>query len=219
MGNQQTRLVDGLSEVIGVLAGSEMLAKLKTAIIAQDVFKTMFGDEGERVFIEKVPAYNETILPLWEFQPITELVMGGGLRQRGTVNSRILFPNNMSADFHIYRLTAMVVSRFFTSQGRITDFLKEVPGLIDFGENINYSYQQVLNTGQMTVPALVMQIPYTIDLNRMRFVDECTDLNDDLDAELLAEMEAYFLTITDDKEVVEDRTVLLDKQPLPVGDD
>jgi len=221
MGNTKERVQGGIDQVVGVLAGAEMLDKLKTSILNQNVFQTMFGkitNPKNRIFTEKVPAYNETILPLWEFQPITDIVQGAKLHQTGVVNSRILFPNNLSADFKIYRLTAMIVSRFMTSTARITDFLKEVPGLIEFGENIEYSYQQVLTIGEMTTPALVMSMPYTIDLNRMRIEDGCTDLDGDLDALLLAEMETYFLTITDDKEVVEDRTVLLDKQPLPVGD-
>lgn len=211
MGNTSERLISGFDLVSGVLAGNLMLETLKTSLLTQTPFQKMFGANGERIFINEVPAYNETILPLWEFQWDTETVQGSDLRQIGFVNSRVLFPNNLNGKFGIYRKLALVIARYFDSQFCVDDFVRKVPGLTEFGEDIEFKYNQIFNYGEMTVPALTMRFPFTIDLRRLRIEEECTDFDGKLQAELIEELETYIVEIQDDK-----GTVLIEEQPLNV---
>lgn len=210
MGNTNSRLVTGLDQIVGILAGSEILDKLKAALHDQNVFNTIFGTlENSRIYIDEFPAVNETNLPRWELQMDSEIVQGSDLRQTGFINGRILFPNNLSSQFKVYRLVCLAISRWFDSKVAVDDFVRKVPGLIECGENLEFLYDQRYNFGAGTCPAVIMRIPYTLDLRRMRIEDGCTDLDGDLDAKLLATIKHYFIEITDDE-----GNVLIEKSKL-----
>lgn len=201
MGNTDERVVKGLDQIIGILAGSEILDKLKESLNDQTVFKTIFGsiEKGNsRIYIDEFPAVNKTTLPRLELQVDTEQVAGSDLRQTGIINGRILFPNNMSSRFKIYRLVCMAISRWFNSKKAI-EFVRKIPGMTECGENIEFFYDQRFKHSLGECPAVLMRIPYIIDLHRMRVEDGCTDLDGDLDAKLLKEIKIYFIEITDDE--------------------
>ncbi len=198
MGNTKDRVITGLDSIVGALAGPQMLEKLKATIIKEPVYQKMFGNKGERIFLNEDAAVNETILPLWEFQWDTETVMGADLYQTGFINSRILFPNNLSGKYDFYRLVAISISRFFNSQFFTNDFLKQVSGLNEFAEDLNFAYNQTYKRGEMSVPALVMRIPFKFDLRRLRLIEDCTDFDAQLSALLLEQIASYSLEIKDD---------------------
>ena len=223
MGNTQERVVNSVDLIMGVLAGVDMLEALREGMLKQRVFRSMFGRgdtdeargiaENSHIFVNEVASKDESKLPLMEIQFDNEVVEGADLRQRGFLTARVLFPNNLTAKYKVYRTVAMAISRWFASQKAVDDFLRKVPGLTECGENLEFTYDAVFKHGGLTCPALLIRIPFVIDLQRMRVEDGCTDLNADLDAKLLKEIESYFIEITDDE-----GTVLIEKSKLYPAD-
>lgn len=216
MGNHQTRAVTGVGQVTGGLVAENMLEATKTAILNQNVFKTIFKNN---VFVNDVPAYNETILPAWEFRFSTEKIMGGDLRHEGVVNSRVLFPNKLVGAYDIHRKVALAIGRFFNNPRK--DIFDNVKGLTHIGEDLEFTYDQVFAHGGMQVPAILIKIPFMIDLRRYRI--ECPEVPLDeaeLDADLVEEWEQRIQihgldTIDDEKS---DDNILIEESVLSNGD-
>lgn len=207
MGNTQDRVIKGLDEIVGDLIGFDMLEKLKEQIITQIPYQKMFGLKGERIFVNEDAAPNETILPLWEFQWDTETVQGQNSFQTGFINSRIIFPNNLSGKYDFFRLVALSIARFFNSQSFLNNFFGQVDGLNEFAENLSFAYNNTYKRGEITVPVLIIRIPFLFDINRFRILNPCTDLDGNLHDPLLRQIESYSLEITDDD--IENPTVLI----------
>lgn len=199
MGNKDLRVDEGLDLIVGVMAGEEMIAKLKESLIKDKVFQTMFGADGRRIFCNEAVAYNDTILPLLEMNVDNETVVSRQGYQIGVVNARVLFPSNLSGKFDVYRMVAMALARYFNSKHCIDDFLRKVPGLLEFAEGAQYFYQNMFVHDALKVPALLMRWPYKIDLARLRREEACTtDFDAKLSDKLIDVFESYFLELKSD---------------------
>jgi|TARA_Y100000034_G_C6910517_1_gene424639 hypothetical protein len=201
VGKTETRVKQGVNDVLGHIFGDSMLDTLKSALVIQEPFKTMFGENGERIFVEDFPAINESILPAWQFQFESDTIQGQDLYHRGFVSSRIIFPTKMRGAFGLYRKVAMVIARYFQSDKCVSDFIKNVPGLTEFGEDLTFNYGQVYRLSGVDVPVLTMRFAFQFDLRKVKLHFSDTDFNDDLHAELLGAF-ANYIEITNDKEEI-----------------
>ena len=208
MGNLETRAKKGVSQVSGGLIGENLLDVVKDAILAQSVFKTIFKNN---IFIDELPSYNDTILPAWEFRFNKELIQGGDLRHVGTVNSRILFPNNLAGMVSFHRKVALAVGRFFKAPR--TDIFDNVSGLTEIGQNLDISYDMLFVQGGIKIPSIVFQIPFVFDVRRYRIENPEVPLDDDLDAALEEEW-TQFIEISGVDEVADTKEVLIPESKL-----
>ena len=208
MGNLETRAKVGISQVTGGLMGENLLEVLKDAILNQSVFKTIFKNN---VFTDELPSYNDTILPAWEFRFNKEIIEGGDLRHTGTINSRILFPNNLAGLVSFHRKIALAVGRFFKAPRK--DIFDNVSGLTEIGQKLDISYDMLFVQGGIKLPSIVMQLPFVFDVRRYRIENPEIPLDDDLDA-ALEEDWTTFIEISGVDEVAETKTILIPESKL-----
>ncbi len=232
MGQQQRKAVTGVDQVTPSLVdgaspdggarlmGEFMFERLRESIMGEKVFQTIFGGGNDKadplqsnIYLNSMPSYNDTILPAWEFRFSQETVQGADLRQTGRVRSRVLFPNNLKGELNFHRKVAMAIARYFNSALRIDDFLKKVPGLTEFGENLEFQYDLLFVHGGQQVPVITIGIDYIFDIRRFRLENPCTDLDDRLDAELIEEA-VYMLEISGDDEVTGETEILIPESEI-----
>jgi len=220
MGNQNDRAVKAISQVTPPLIGEFMLEELRKTIMCQKVFQTLFGGKGDKtdpekshIFLNKMPSYNETILPAWEFRFFSETSQGTDLLMPGRINSRVLFPNNLQGDLNFHRKVALAIARFFNADDRLNDFIPAVSGLTEFGENLDIKYDLIFVHGAMKVPVITIGIDYIFDIRRFRLENPCTDFDADLDADLIKEA-INKIQIDGDDEVTGTRTTLIPASDL-----
>ena len=210
MGNTESRLKAGVNDVTGGLIAENMMSVLKTVILKQKVFRTIFR---ENIFVDQLPSYNETILPAWEFRFNRETVMGADLLHRGSINSRILFPNDLHGDVSFHRKMALTVYRFFAASDRLEDLLAPVSGLTEIGENIDIVYDTMFVQDGIAVPSIVMTIPFVLDRRRFRNENPEIPLDEDLDAALIREWEMR-LEVTGVDETTETKKIVIPEGKL-----
>lgn len=179
MGNLETRAKAGVDQITGGLMGAELLQILKAAILNQKVFQTIFR---ENVFVDEMPSYNDTILPAWEFRFNKELIEGTDLLHTGTINSRVLFPNNLAGKLSFHRKIALAIGRFFKADR--SDIFSQVSGLTEIGQKLDISYDLMFVQGGIQIPSIVLTFPFVFDVRRYRIENPEIPLDDKLDADL-----------------------------------
>ncbi len=220
MGNQQGRAVEAIKKVTPPIIGEFMLEELRKTIMCQKVFQILFGGgddqtdpEKSHIFLNKATSYNETLLPAWEFRFFSETSQGTDLLMPGRLNSRIIFPNNLQGDLNFHRKVALTVARFFNADDRLKDFVANVSGLTEFGENLDIRYDLMFVQGAMKVPVITIGIDYIFDIRRFRLENQCTDYDADLDADLIKEI-TNKIQIDGDDQVTGTRPTLIPASDL-----
>lgn len=201
--NLTDRFKTPISIVSGGLVGDNLLSQLKADMILQNVFKAMFGNAGERIFIDKIPSYNETIFPLIEFYWGNEVFQDGVTILSGNIQGRILLPTKIdtATDTNVQRKIANCIQRFLGSKKH--NLFSNVKGLTEFGYNSEWKYDRLVPiSAGLVVPAIEFNIPYKFDLTWLRRNNEDVDYMDNLDAELVGWVEEYRIIIKDDNDNV-----------------
>src|ERR1700747_2116567 len=199
MGSNQLERVDNpVSEITGGIYGDNLLSQLKCDMLKQSVFQTMFGDKGQRFFIDSVPSYNETIFPLIELYWSKERFNNGNTIVSGSITGRIILPTTMDSkeNVNLQRSVASAIQRFLGSNKH--ELFKYVLGLTEFGVDSEWTYERLFAFGGSNAPAIDFVLPYKFDLTWLQQQRPDVDLNDDLDADLIGWMEKYIITVTDD---------------------
>jgi len=203
MGNLNDRVVVPVGQIVGGLVGSNLLAQLKSDMVLQNVFKTMFGTSGERIFIAETPSYNETIFPMIEFYMSRETFQSFDTLITGSIMGRIILPVQMltKTDTNFQRALAAAFMRFLNSKKH--SLFANVAGLIEFGANAEWVYDRMFVYTGVTAPAIDFTLPFKFDMQRYRLAKPEIDLDGDLDAALFGWVESYSLGVSsDDGEVL-----------------
>ncbi len=208
MGNYDEKVARPLSKVSGALIGQALLPALKATMIQQKVFRLLFGDQGESIFFEKLPNYNDTTVPLIEAQWKAERWQSQDTRLTGVLGGMIVLPADMDGNTDRFRAIAGAFMRWLNAESSLFD---SVPGLIEIGTNADFRYDGAIKTDASLFPFIGFTLPVVFDLYRFQVLNPDIDLNANLDADLIGWIETYNLRIKDDKGHVKIDTQTLSK--------
>lgn len=206
MGNFDKKVAEPLSKISGPLIGENLLTAVKESMLKQGVFRKLFGEKGERIYTDKLPNYNDTAVPLIEFRWKGERWQSQHTRIYGTVVGSIVLPADLQGRTDRFRTIVMAFTRWIEASN---DLFKRVSGLIEFGTNADFKYDEAIRAGADIFPVIDFNLPVVFDLTI--FADENPEINLDgaLDADLYGWIETYNIKLTD-----EDSNVLIDTQVL-----
>lgn len=216
MGNYKDRVEKPIDRVTGLLIGDDLLDRVKLAMLNQGVFRKLFGEKGERIFVEALPNFNDTIIPTIEMHWKGERWESHDTRLRGTIVGMIVLPADMAARTDRFRAIAACFARWiesdhglFTPSYATEQTDTSVSGLIEFGTNIEFKYDSAIRAGGTDYPVIDFTLPVVFDLTIFKAENPDVDLNAALDAGLVGWIETYGLKITDEKgDVLIDTNVL-----------
>jgi hypothetical protein len=206
MGNYDEDVKRPLSKISGPLIGENLLPSVKAAMLKQTVFQKLFGGSGDRIFIDELPSYNDTIIPLIELHWKGERWQSQNSRIYGTLTGMIVLPADLHGRTDQFRAIASAVARWIESNHGL---FQAVSGLIEFGTNADFKYDGAIRAGGDIFPIIDLTIPVVFDLAIFRSENPEIDLDAALDADLFGWVEAYKIRIKD-----ENGNVLMDSQTL-----
>lgn len=164
-GNFETRVKQAVDITTGPLPGSGLLQAFKQELVLDPVMKVLFGNNGERIFIDKMPNLNESIVPCLFLSWKSEIFMSGDTYLEGTVDAALILPTKLMGNFNELRNVAQIFQRFI---GGTMNIFPLVPGLVRFGFNSNFDYGGLAAFDGFTCPLIQVSIPYRFDLQLLR---------------------------------------------------
>jgi hypothetical protein len=186
-----------LDQVTGGLIGENLLSEFKAAMIEEAVFQRIFGKTGERIYVGRLPNYNDKVVPLIEFWWSEETWNNWDLRQPGTLNGRIVLPTALEGDFNRFRQLAATLFRFIgAGQHRM---FERVPGLVKFGKGMSARYDRMIESSGAKYPVILFTLPFQFDGKYFEQLNEGIDLQGRLDAEAFDWLETSEIQITAEK--------------------
>lgn len=197
MGTEQQRLVDSLSGLVGALPGDQLLEAFRASLLTENVFKTLFGNTGERIFTNTQSNVNTKIVPMLEMRWKQDSMKSHDTYLNGKIEGRMLFPISFKDDFNLKRKIALLMMRFIGSDR--FDLWERVPGLIMFGEDMSANYSVAFNVSGSSLPGILLDFPYRLDLVRWRNAYPEIDSEELLDGEEFS-VETYDLEMTVEKD-------------------
>jgi hypothetical protein len=200
MGDLRTNFDKPLSTVSGQIFGSNLLDVLKAAMIQQKVFQAIFGTKGERIFVKDVPSYNDTVVPAMELYWVGDTYDNWDTYLTGSITGRIVLPVQLRGDFNRLRQIAAVFARFLGS--KTFDPYSSVYGLIEFGNGIQFKYDQMLKVDALFFPVIPFTMPVKFDLQLYSQQNPEVDVLGNLDAALIGWVETYQMQVNSDDGVV-----------------
>lgn len=211
MGNYDEDVKKPLSEVTGPLLGQVLLPKFKEQMKEQKVFRMLFGKDCERVYVDELPSYNDTIIPLLEMRWSSESWQSKNTRVSGMINGMLILPADMLGRTDQFREIAAAFARWIESRHNL---FKEVPGLIECGKNITFKYDDAVKADATTFPIVRFTLPVLFDLQKFRLRLDDIDLDAPLDAPRIPDITTYSITITDENlNVLIPTGILLQTEP------
>jgi hypothetical protein len=202
MANFEDRVEQPLALIQSPLVGANLLAAFKEKLTAQKVWQSMFGKDGERIFFDEIPNYNDTIFPLLELWWEAETYQSKNTRQSGSLVGRIALPvklrGDKAVDHNDMRRVALAIQRFIGSDK--CNLFSAVPGLIEFGLNTTFQYMRLFQQGAIQVPAIEMRVPVLFDLRLYQRLVPEAEVEGDLDAELLPIVSSYTIQPVDEEQ-------------------
>jgi hypothetical protein len=165
LGNLKTRVESSYTSINGPTVGDNLLTEFKTQLIAQDVFKTMFGTNGERIFINQSPNINETITPGLLLSWKNEKFFTFDNYFSGEISALVILPVQLTGDFNSLRKVGQVFQRFI---GGPMNLFKNVSGLIEFGYGTSFGYELLAKFDGFQCPAIALTIPFKFDLQLLK---------------------------------------------------
>lgn len=194
MSNQNDRVDFPIDLVQGPIPGSTLLETFKTAIIQERVFKLMFGDQGERIFIKDLPSLNETILPCIMAYWRQDQYKSNTTYLEGSIKLEIILPVRLRGDFNSLRRVATIFQRWLGSGNH--DLYSSNKGLIGFGFDSSWNYESLAKLDAVAAPAIVANLPFRFDLALLRNDYDPTMPLDESDLEFI---EGVTATIFDEE--------------------
>jgi hypothetical protein len=199
MGNYRERLAEPLAKISGILPGGNLITAIKAAMLVQPVFQKLFGEKGERIFVDKLPSPNDTIIPCIEFRWKGERWQSQRTRIFGTVIGMIVLPADLEGHTDRFRAIVAAFMRWIESDHTL---FSDVSGLMEFGKNADFKYDSAIRAGGDLLPVIDFTLPVTIDLTIFRAENPDIDLDAALDADLIGWIETYNIQISDENGVV-----------------
>jgi hypothetical protein len=200
------RSVEGpLKKMTGVLVGDDLLPALKACIVADGVMAGLFGAKGERIFTEKLPSYNDTIIPLVEFYWGAERYGNTRTKLTGTVKGRIVLPVNLKGDTNKMRRIGATFERWLGTNHAL---FTKVAGLTYFGHDMDAQYDRLIAVSQgLVLPCIELVLPYVFDIQLFQRVHPEVDLMAPLDAPAIGLIDTYTIKVTTEDETVTVTTI------------
>ena len=189
-GNQKDKVEASWAMVTGPLVGSNLLQKFKSEMIKEAVFRKMFGETGDSIFIDKVPNINETILPAVILQWSRETYTSNNVYLDGSVDGSIVLPTKLTGDYNALRRVANMVQRWM---GGGMNLWSDVPGLTQFGHGTEFTFDKLAAFDGFRVPLITMRIPFRFDLQYLRLLTDGFDPSAPLDDSDVGFVEEYDL--------------------------
>lgn len=210
MGNEHNNLVEALQSLVGGVPGEELLEEFKASLLTEPVFKKLFGDNGQRVICNTQSSLNTAIVPLLELRWKTDSAQSQKTFIDGRIEGRMVFPASLKDDdLSIRRKIAFILIRFLASDR--FDLFERVAGLTEFGKNINFNYAVAFNIGMNSLPGILLDIPYRIDIHKWNMAHPEIDPTEPLDGEVFS-IETYDIAYQVEKDS-EFTTVVIDTIP------
>ena len=195
MGNYKENVEKPLSLITGELLGQSLLPAVKRDMLKQKVFQQLFGKDGRRIFTEELPSANDTIIPLIQFLWQSEQWQSRNTRVSGVIQGMIVLPADLMGKTDKFRKIAGAFSRWMESGHEL---FKEVKGLIEFGKNLSFRYDQAVKADATMYPIIQMTLSCLFDLQKFRLANPEIDLDAPLDAPEIPDISTYEITITDE---------------------
>jgi hypothetical protein len=193
--NFQTRVQSAIDQVGGRLIGDNLLAAFKAEMLRENVFQTMFGTNGDRIFIDKIPNWNETILPGLILGWKTETYHNRDTYFTGTVTALVALPVQFSGDYNNLRRVGNMIQRWMGAQMQLFDGENKVPGLTQFGYGAEFNYEGMAVMNGFSAPAIQISLPFKFDLQLLAQDQDGVDFAGPLDAADLGFIEQVILEV------------------------
>lgn len=193
-GNNETRVTSSINMVTGPLVGENLLAMFKQEILKEPVFQVMFGNSGERVFVNEAPNINETILPALLLSWKRESFMSNVTYLDGTIDALVALPNQIEGDYNSKRRVANMLQRWMGGQMSLFD---KVPGLTHFGHGTEFNYEGLAKFDGFSAPVITLSIPFRFDLSLLMQIVDGFDPMAPLDDSDVGFVERYILRVFD----------------------
>lgn len=198
MGNVDTKVKGSLSLIGGELPLDNLLATMKSEMVKQTVWQRMFGVNGENIFTDRMPSYNDTILPALELYWDGETFQSHDTIVSGTIQGKFLMPVMLKGDYNYFRRVAAAFARWLASRHQMFTLN---PGLIEFGAGVSFRYNQIIEANGISMPIIGLTIPFKLDLTLFRQLRPEIDLTGDLDEALWPDVTSYEIKQLDDNGV------------------
>jgi len=205
MGNYEERVARPLSKITGPLIGQEFLTELKKAMLQDRILRALFGEKGERIFVEQLPSYNDTIIPLIELHWKGERWQSQNTRVSGVVSAMIVMPADLIGKTDRFRGIAAAFARWMESANGL---FENVSGLIEWGVDAEFKYDNAIQAGALIFPTIDISIPVLFDVHQFHLDHPEVDYTAALDADLLGWITSYGIQLSNDE-----GTVLLNPTP------
>lgn len=167
MSNRTNRVDVPLETVTGPIFGSALLSTLKSEIIKEPVLQTMFGTDGNRVFIEDLPSLNESIVPCIMARWRQDQYRSNNTYLDGSILAEIVLPTRLIGDFNSLRRVGSIFQRWLGSRCNLFAY-PENKGLVLFGFESTFNYEGLAVANGVKCPAIQVNIPFRFDLALLR---------------------------------------------------
>jgi hypothetical protein len=178
--NLETRVQASVELVEGPIFGKNLMCTFKEQLLLQKVFRLMFGDGGERIFINEMPNINQEITPLLILKWNADTFNSGDVYYTGMIDAVIGLPVQVSGDENALKEVASVMQRFIGGPMKMFD-PKKNPGLIKFGYGAEFKYGGMFDLSGIKLPAIEFTLPFQFDLQQMIIQQPGVDFFADLD--------------------------------------
>lgn len=162
---QENRMNEPLGDLVAGVPGQEILQEFKKCLKSEPVFKKLFGNDGERIIIDKAVSINTKAIPLFELRWKTDTYKSFDTYLEGQIEGRMIFPINLKADnFNVKRKISLMFARFVGSER--FELFDKVAGLLMFGQDMNINYSVAFGVSGNSLPGILINIPYRLDLHK-----------------------------------------------------
>lgn len=184
-----------LAEINGDLIGASLLDELKTAFISDPVLASIFGDEGQRIFVnEKPDSYNDKLTPILEMWWDRERWQGSDTVIDGEIGGRLILPRQVQGKLSVQKMLINAITRFMGTE-RFYEIFDNVPGLTKIGSGINIQLNKLIKIGQFTAPTILFQLPFTFDIHLYHQSKPEVDFTDYLNSEPVEDFFSYIMNV------------------------
>lgn len=195
MNNQELKNQAAL--VSGALIGGNLLSEFKRLLILDPVLSAIFGN-GKKIFINEKPNLNVNLLPAFEIWWGSERQASPSGYLTGTLDARILFPQQLSKELEIQRVLVRSILRYMDADP-FYEIFSTVHGLEEIGVGVNVTYNRIIKMNSFEAPAVIIQIPYRFDVAKFKHATPEIDHDNFLDAEEFLDFLTTKISLSDDK--------------------
>lgn len=218
MSNHSETRVDAAIELVeGPLFCRNLMSTFKAQLITQKVFRVMFGDSGERIFINKLPNINQDLTPVLIMKFNSDTFNSTDVYFEGSIDCALGLPTRVDGDMNAQHQVGDMIQRFLGGPMKMFDPTKN-PGLIKFGYGAQFRYGGMFNLSGIQLPAIEFTLPFQFDLAQTLIQEPGVDFYADLDVANLPWLEQVTVTIMPTDSNLEVVTPSINQEVISVTD-